>query len=740
MPLAASLYHLLTDSSPDAIIAIDEASTILSVNGAAERLFGHAAAELVGRPLAVVMPERYHTAHAAGIGRYLATGTRHIAWQGVRVPVLTKDRREIPVEISFGEVVVDGRRIFSGFLRDVSDRVAREQELAHAHAQLQEQASELELQVEEAQALAEELEQTNAQLQQVAAEAEEARGEAEAARARISGILDSMADVVVAYDAGWRISYANPAARALFRALGGDADAMIGQVVWDALPQLRGTTAETETRRAAVEGRRVEFLEHIADVDRWLENRVVPGPDGTVTAFSHDVTERHRAVEAIRLREERYRALVEASSLMVWSTGATGLVEDMPGWRALTGQSLAEVRGHGWSDAIHADDRASVAAIWAHATATRTLYEAEYRLRLADGSHRWYRARGAPVVDASGLVREWVGVLDGVDDERRREAARTFLEHASEALASTLTVDDALATVARLAVRMPGRAIEPFADGVAIDLPRAGGGFRRVAVESRDPAKTALVNRIEREYPTPEDAPAGYAHVILTGRSELVEDMPGELLPILARDPTHLALLQALDMYSALVVPLRTRDQTLGAITLVLTGPARRRKYDAHDLAVAEELARRAGVDVDDAARYEAERRGAERARRLLAMSVGLSEATTAEGVADVIFREGMAAIGADAGSLVLVVAGPTGANELGANELGASELARAELAVVRIAGFDEPVVERYRRFPLRAGRPLSDALLARAPRLLGSRAEWRREYPDTAHETDTLG
>jgi PAS domain S-box-containing protein len=725
MPLAAPLYRLLSDSSPDAIVAIDEASTILSVNGAAERLFGYSAAELVGRPLTTVMPARYHAGHAAGIGRYLATGTRHITWQGVRVPVLTKDQREILVEISFGQAMVDGQRIFGGFLRDVSDRVAREQELADAHARLQEQASELELQVEEAQALTEALEHTNAQLQEVAAEAEEARGEADAARARHAAILDSTADVVVSYDAGWRVAYANPAARALFRTLGGDPDAMIGQVVWDALPQLRGTVSETEARRAAIEGRRVEFLEHLPDVDVWLENRIVPGPDGTVTTFAHDVTARHQAVEAIRLSEERYRALVEASSLMVWSTGPTGLVEDMPGWRALTGQSPAEVRGHGWTDAIHADDRARIADMWVHATGTRTPYEAEYRLRLADGSFRWYRARGAPVLDASGAVREWVGVLNDIDAERRREEARTFLEHASEALASTLTVDDALATVARLAVRVPGRGIEPFADGVAIDLPRVGGGFRRVAIESRDPAKTALVHRIEREYPTPEDAPAGYAHVILTGRSELIEDMPGELLPIIARDPTHLALLQALDMYSAVVVPLRTRDQTLGAITLVLTGPARRRKYDAHDLAVAEELARRAGIAVDNAARYEAERRAAERARRLLAMSVGLSEATTMERVADVIVREAMAAIGADAGSLALVVAGPTGASEL---------------AVVRTAGFDAPVVERFRRFPLRAGRPLSDALLTRAPRLLASRAEWHREYPDTAHETDAIG
>jgi len=233
------------------------------------------------------------------------------------------------------------------------------------------------------------------------------------------------------------------------------------------------------------------------------------------------------------------------------------------------------------------------------------------------------------------------------------------------------------------------------------------------------------VNRIEREYPMPDDAPAGYARVIRTGESELIEDMPGAVLPLLARDATHLAMLQALDMYSALVVPLRVRDTTLGAITLVLTGPERRRKYDARDLAVAEELARRAGVALDNAARYEAERVAAERARRLLAVSAGLSEATTAEQVADVIFREGMAAMGADAGSLSLVRTDASGARELD---------------VVRTSGFSAPVVERFRRFPLRAGRPLSDALLSQRPRLLASHADWQRHYPDMTRETDALG
>ena len=109
----------------------------------------------------------------------------------------------------------------------------------------------------------------------------------------------------------------------------------------------------------------------------------------------------------------------------------------------------------------------------------------------------------------------------------------------------------------------------------------------------------------------------------------------------------------------------------------------------------------------------EAERTAADRARRLLAVTTGLGAATTPEEVADVILRDGLAAVGADAGSLALLRT-PDG----------------TELEVVRTHGYPEALVADYRRFPLQAGRPLSDAVLTRQPRLLASLDEWRAQYP----------
>ena len=162
------LYRVLAESAADAIVTMDEQSIVLSVNPAAERLFGYSAAEMVGQSLQKLMPERMRAAHHRGVTRYLSTGVRNIPWKGIQVPILTRDGREIPIEIAFGEFISDGRRIFSAILRDISDRFAAAAALAANAELLETQAMELEQQVEEAQTISEELEQTNQELRETA--------------------------------------------------------------------------------------------------------------------------------------------------------------------------------------------------------------------------------------------------------------------------------------------------------------------------------------------------------------------------------------------------------------------------------------------------------------------------------------------------------------------------------------------------------------------------------------------
>ena len=120
--------------------------------------------------------------------------------------------------------------------------------------------------------------------------------------------------------------------------------------------------------------------------------------------------------------EERYRSLVTATAQVVWNTNASGeVVEDMPLWRAFTGQSEDQIKGWGWIDALHPEDRARTAELWSVAVRTRTVYDTEYRLWRRDGMYRHVSARGAPVREADGSIREWVGTCTDITERKWAE-------------------------------------------------------------------------------------------------------------------------------------------------------------------------------------------------------------------------------------------------------------------------------------------------------------------------------
>jgi PAS domain S-box-containing protein len=131
----------------------------------------------------------------------------------------------------------------------------------------------------------------------------------------------------------------------------------------------------------------------------------------------HDMFQRKRADEALRDNEERYRALVTATSQIVWTTNAQGEVSgDLPSWRRFTGQSEEEMKGWGWTNALHLDDRQRTMDVWSNAVEKCSLYETAYRLRRHDGEYRYVAVRGVPVLKPDGSVREWVGTCTDITE------------------------------------------------------------------------------------------------------------------------------------------------------------------------------------------------------------------------------------------------------------------------------------------------------------------------------------
>jgi len=86
------------------------------------------------------------------------------------------------------------------------------------------------------------------------------------------------------------------------------------------------------------------------------------------------------------------------------------VVGDIPAWRKFTGQTKKEIQGMGWLAAIHPDDRERTAEAWKAAVENGRLYEVDYRIRHHDGSYRRFKARGVPVLERDGSIREWMGV------------------------------------------------------------------------------------------------------------------------------------------------------------------------------------------------------------------------------------------------------------------------------------------------------------------------------------------
>ena len=115
-------YRLLVETASDAIVSIDDKGIIVFANPAIATVFGYDPTELTGKPLTLLMPEYMRELHKIGLTRYLATGRRHINWQGTELTALRKDGEEFPVEVSFGELTRDHHKIFTGFLRDISKR------------------------------------------------------------------------------------------------------------------------------------------------------------------------------------------------------------------------------------------------------------------------------------------------------------------------------------------------------------------------------------------------------------------------------------------------------------------------------------------------------------------------------------------------------------------------------------------------------------------------------------------
>lgn len=346
---------------------------------------------------------------------------------------------------------------------------------------------------------------------------------------------------------------------------------------------------------------------------RWIASTAAPRllPDGTFAGFvgsCTDFTERKAAEQErdqllereqdaraeAEASERHYRFLSESMPQMVFTTSANGHSEYVNSrWLRFTGVTSAEELSASWERIVHPNDYRRCMQKWAECLENGTSFEVEYRLRRHDNVYRWHLCRAEPLRDPDGKIVKWFGTCTDIEDQRRTTDSLHFLAEASELLSSSLDYETTLARVARLAV-------PAIADWCAVDILDECGTLRRLAIAHGDPVKLRIAEDLRTHYPpTPNDP---MFQVIRSGHSEMFSEITEEMIEQGARDDRHARLLKSLGLKSGLIVALPGPEGPLGTLTMVSAESGHH--YGAQELALAEDLARRAGAAVDNARLY----------------------------------------------------------------------------------------------------------------------------------------
>jgi PAS domain S-box-containing protein len=367
-----SLLAGIVDSSDDAIISKKLDGTITSWNKSAERLFAYKAEEAVGQHITLIVPSERRT-EEEDILRRLAGGERvdHFETERKR-----KDGATVDVALTISPI------------RDAAGRVIGASKVARDITE---------------------------------------RRQAERALSEQARLLDLSNDAIFVRDAEDRVTYWNKAATELY---GFTREEALGRVTHELLqtqfPAHLGMINEQLHRDERWNGELVHTRKdgtEVIVISRWVLDRKANGNALRILETNSDITQQKRTEKALRESEERFRALVNASSDVVYR-----MSPDWSEMRELDGRGFIADTGKPTKDwlnqYIHPDDQPLLLGTIREAVRTKSVFEHEHRVRRMDGTLGWTYSRAVPLLNISGEIQEWFGAASDVT--ARKEAEDNF--------------------------------------------------------------------------------------------------------------------------------------------------------------------------------------------------------------------------------------------------------------------------------------------------------------------------
>ena len=398
--------------------------------------------------------------------------------------------------------------------------------------------------------------------------------------------------------------------------VGLDAGALVGKRLLEVMPGHADSGLFAAYCRVVETGEPYTQELHYAHdgVDAWFRQTVVRVEDGFASAFA-DITAEKKTVEDLRLQEERYRILNQATNDVIWDWDLrTNLVAWNEALRTRHGYAAEQIGADAswWAECIHPEDRGRVMqGIHAVIDGGESTWLSEYRFRRADGTYADILDRGYMMRDAAGKGYRMIGSMLDVSEKKEVERSFALLARASTSFSSSLDLATTLKNIA--AAFLPDRA-----DWCCVYLRQGDGSATLAACAHVQPEKEDWVRTIVERLPARAGQPYGYPYVLRTGRSQIIPEIDEAAQRALAGgDEELLGMLRDLRTVSSMTVPLTVHGQLLGAMSVVSATPSRR--YTPADLRLAEEVGRRAAVAIENARLFEMaqeERRRVEEANR----------------------------------------------------------------------------------------------------------------------------